>query len=395
MCSLGLPHIHGVAWIDPEWLSEFGIFGKLADQPEKTAELADILVSCSVTTDDEKLNDNVKLVQKHSHSKSCRKYGTSCRFGFPKLPSKYSMIAKPLDSDMDPDTRKATEKKVENILTSAKEFLETDDIREDMSIDEFIKVLGVTDAEYHQAVGTMQKGSQLVLKRQVSERFINYYNPEVQKAWKANTDFQLAFDTYSIVTYMISYVGKDDTGMTKFLQEALNANLSAPLEEKLRAIKLAYLKNKQMSASEAVYRVLPSLHMKQSNIATEFIQTGFKENRSVKYNCIDPEGNSPHEESSVNDEGNDEEIDQQGETVHIAGKAGKYKQSRPVHDRYQQRPDCVEEMCLAQFASHYTFAGKRVPESAVFDDSGASQETSNDKVIFFILLAIFFICMTF
>ena len=63
MCSLGLPHIHGVAWIDPEWLSEFGIFGKLADQPEKTAELADILVSCSVTTDDEKLNDNVKLVQ--------------------------------------------------------------------------------------------------------------------------------------------------------------------------------------------------------------------------------------------------------------------------------------------------------------------------------------------
>ena len=256
MFSKGLPHVHGVAWIDPDWLKGFGINGNLVDHPQKAAELADMLVSCSATTDDEKLNENVKLVQKHSHSKSCRKYGTSCRFGFPKLPSKYTMIAKPLSADLDPDSKKATEKKVEDILTSAKELLESDHIKEDMSIDEFIKFLGTTDTEYHQAVGTMQKGSQLVLKRQVSERFINYYNPEVQQAWIANTDFQLAFDTYSIVTYMISYVAKDDTGMTKFLQEALNANLSAPLEEKLRAIKLAYFKNKQMSASEAVYRMI-------------------------------------------------------------------------------------------------------------------------------------------
>ena len=292
------------------------------------------------------------------------------------------MIAKPLPNDMDPDTKKATEKKVENILTSAKELLESDDINEEMSIDDFIKLLGTTDKDYHQAVGTMEKGSQLVLKRQVNERFINYYNPEVQQAWIANTDFQLAFDTYSIVTYMISYVAKDDTGMTKFLQEALKANLSAPLEDKLRAIKLAYFKNKQMSASEAVYRVLPSLHMKQSNIATEFIQTGFKENRSVKYTCVDPEGNTAPEESSLNDEVTDLEVEQQGEAVHIAGKAGKYKQSCPVHDRYAQRPDYAEEMCLAQFASYYTFAGKRVPKSAEFDESGASKETSDDRMIF-------------
>ena len=378
---IGLPHIHGVAWIDPEWLKEFGITGKLVDHPEKTAELADMLVSCSINTDDAELNENVKSVQRHSHSKTCQKYGTSCRFGFPKLPSKHTMIAKPLPDDMDPDTKKKTLKKVEDILKNAKDLLESDGIKEDMSIDEFISKLGVTDEEYHQAVGTMEKGTQLILKRQVSERFINYYNREVQKAWIANTDFQLAFDTYSIVTYMISYVGKDDTGMTKFLTEALHANASAPLEEKLRAIKLAYLKNKQISGSEAVYRVLPSMHMRDSNIATEFIQTGFKEDRSVKYNCIDPEGNSSSEDSSVNDEGTTDEIEQQGDIVQIAGKSGRYRKSKPVHDRYSERPACVEEISLAQFASHYDFAGKRVPESVVFDDNGASEEPS-DRMIF-------------
>ena len=130
--------MHGVAWIDLDWLKSFGIHGKLADNPEKTAELADMLVSCSVTTDNEKLSDNVKSVQKHSHSKSCRKYGTSCRFGFPKLPSKLTMIAKPLPNDMDPDTKKATEKKVENILKSAKELLESDEIKEEIDSDDIM-----------------------------------------------------------------------------------------------------------------------------------------------------------------------------------------------------------------------------------------------------------------
>ena len=58
---------------------------------------------------------------------------------------------------MDPDTKKKTQKKVEDILKNAKDLLESDSIKEDMSIDEFISKLGVTDEEYHQAIGTMEK----------------------------------------------------------------------------------------------------------------------------------------------------------------------------------------------------------------------------------------------
>ena len=289
MLFLGLPHIHGVAWIDPDWLKNFGIHGNLIDYPEKTIELADRLVSCSISTTDEELNTIVKDVQKHNHSKSCQKYGTGCRFGFPKLPTRYTLIAQPLPDTLDPEEKVAKEEKAKKILTAAKELLASPDIKEDMTMDEFTGALGVTDKEYHELISIMEKGTQLLHKRNVSERFINCYNPEIQKAMQGNSDYQFAFDVYSVVTYMVSYVSKDDTGMTKFLKEALKANADAPLEHKLRALKFAYLKHKQLSASDAVYRVLPSLHMKDSNIACVFVQTGFPERRTVFFKKVHDE----------------------------------------------------------------------------------------------------------
>ena len=98
---IGLPHIHGVAWINRKWLENFGIHGNLIDYPEETVKLVDMVMSCSLSNESEKLNKIVSEVQIHHHTKSCRKYGTKCRFGFPKLPSKKTILAKPLPTEMD------------------------------------------------------------------------------------------------------------------------------------------------------------------------------------------------------------------------------------------------------------------------------------------------------
>ena len=137
---------------------------------------------------------------------------------------------------------------------------------------------------------------------------------------------------------MVSYVAKDETGMTKFLKEALNATLDKPLQEKLKALKMAYLKNKQMGASEAVYRVLPGMHLKNSNISTIFVQSGFPENRSVYFKRL-PDDDFDEEEAIINDEGeNDEECLQpqisKGKVVKLADKPGNYNQTIPIHERY-------------------------------------------------------------
>ena len=81
----------------------------------------------------------------------------------------------------------------------------------------------------------------MFLKRRIKERWINNYNPEMLHAWNANMDIQLAIDTYAIITYIVSYMNKAETQMTKFMKEALNSVAQDNAKEKLRTLKVTYL----------------------------------------------------------------------------------------------------------------------------------------------------------
>ena len=102
--------------------------------------------------------------------------------------------------------------------------MEDPNINEEMTYSEFIKKLGVSKKEYKDALRVSIRGSVLILKRSVKERNINNYNPLWLSAWNANIDIQLAFDLYAILTYVVSYYGKDETGLTKFLSDTLKSS---------------------------------------------------------------------------------------------------------------------------------------------------------------------------
>ena len=186
----GMPHIHGVAWISKDYLDSIGICGRLCDFPEQAAKLADSLISCHISSDDEVLNVIAKEVQNHNHSKSCKKYGPNCRYGFPRLPSRKTLIAAPLPDTLDENEKNLKIERAKKILTSAKDLLEDPELDDDMSFDDYLSKIGVTDEEYHDAISIMEKGFQLILKRSIKERFVNNFNPEWLKAWNANIDVQ-------------------------------------------------------------------------------------------------------------------------------------------------------------------------------------------------------------
>ena len=96
-------------------------------------------------------------------------------------------------------------------------------------------------------------------------------------AWDANMDIQLALDPFAVVTYIVSYMNKDETQTTKFMTEALKSAAKENAKEKLKKLKLAYFTHRQVGASEAVYRILPNLKLKDSNITCIFVMTGFPE----------------------------------------------------------------------------------------------------------------------
>ena len=91
----GMPHIHGVLWLEKDSISKFLIDedGFEFDSKE-VPKFVDSIISCSTSTDDKILNEIVKEVQVHNHTKSCRRGKQNyCRFGYPKPPSKETIIA--------------------------------------------------------------------------------------------------------------------------------------------------------------------------------------------------------------------------------------------------------------------------------------------------------------
>ena len=76
----------------------------------------------TVSTNENKVGKDVSRmvveVNKHRHTKTCRKYDTTCRFGYPRYPSLRTIIAEPISEDKQERLKQFEEifKKVGNVL---------------------------------------------------------------------------------------------------------------------------------------------------------------------------------------------------------------------------------------------------------------------------------------
>lgn len=258
-------------------------------------------------------------------------------------------------------------------------MLEDPNIDENMTYEVYLTKIETTHEEYMQLLRISERGIILILKRTVKERFINNYNPEHIRYWNANMDIQLALDTHAIITYIVSYVSKDETGLTKFMKEALQFTSNASMKEKLKALKKAYLSHRQMGMSEAVYKCNPGMKLRDSNIACIFVSTGFPENRSVFFRKIKDDFETEEPEDDLDEESDFQQTSESKSRVKIQGREGSYQQAISIHERYAGRPKSIEEMCLAQFATSYTYTS-RLPKLIEFELDGSSVERSTQTI---------------
>ena len=211
-------------------------------------------------------------------------------------------------------------------------------------------------------------------------------------------DIQIANDPFATIAYMVGYVTKDETEMTKELSQTLAAAKLEPHNEKLRSVATAYLTHRQIGGPEAIYRLIPHMKLKNSNIACIFVASGFPENRSVFYVPVDDSG-EPGEKLNANadeieevdevEETQDDAIEveeKQEEPVQIEGKKGKYRPSLTIHNKYALRPNILEQVTLGQFAICYS-SQSRVPAKITFceetsGDGEYSHQLSDDLRIF-------------
>ena len=93
-------------------------------------------------------------------------------------------------------------------------------------------------------------------------------------------------------------------------------------------------------------------------------------------------GDYGEKDESDNDESDDDfQGNEDDENLcSIEGRLGKFKETITVHQRYAARPKKQNDMCLAQFASHYSYT-KRIPKEVTFYEDGSSKIESS-KVLF-------------
>ena len=261
-----------------------------------------------------KIIEIVRACMIHHHTKACRKCGSiiKCRFRFPRFPMWETILTTKEQDEESVEEKEKKLKKHKEVLDSVLEVLEdTEKVenimnsykKEDESISEYranrkkriLKVLelaAVNPQDYEKALkeGT-RNGINVILARDIDELYVNNYNPEWLLAWDGNIDFSPVFDFFAVTTYVTEYFTKDESGTTRFLAEASKQIKDIPIKDQKRCIKNVFLTHRQMGLSEAYMKIFPDMNLKDSNIASEFIHLGRKEDMS-RYLCrADPEQN--------------------------------------------------------------------------------------------------------
>ena len=113
------------------------------------------------------------------------------------------------------------------------------------------------------------EGTTIVLEKKRSDCTIN---PHVMRAWQANMNIQFVIDAYACVMYIASYMMKNEKGVSELLKQVGNESRTEDITEQLRLLGSAFLYNQEVSAQEAVYRLL-SIPMKQLSRSFVFLNT--------------------------------------------------------------------------------------------------------------------------
>ena len=274
----GMPHLHGVFWLDKEEIGH--CLDENGDYKDKEiTELIDKWVSCSLNTGSQKLDKLVKELNVHRHTPSCQKGKLKCRFHFPKFPSKRTLIAHPPSSELSKERLSYLEEILQKVKTKLEELeeLTEEEIKDRYQddLDTFLNDLEINLEDYEDAISTSQKGKVVILKRKLSERFVNNYNDEFLLAWQANMDLQFCYDGYAVITYLTDYITKVDAGLTKAMRSAIKNSKGCNDFERLNQVKKAYFTHRQVSVAEATYRLTSGMDLKYSNVKSRFVATGF------------------------------------------------------------------------------------------------------------------------
>ena len=277
--------------------------------------------TCSIHQNEyPELHKLVTTVQAHHHTSTCRKKkGVKCRFNIPWPPSEQTRIVR---ANVDEDKLNESKKIVDKVLIEITHF---DDLS-DVTLEDVLETCNVSESEYYDALNTMQKKLSIFYKRRPCENTISPYNTVILSLLKSNMNIQFVTGIYGLLTYLTSYLCKPEHKTSELMKKASKEATGKEVKGKLRVIGNVLTTKREISTFEAIKRVL-SLPMRTSNIDTLYIPTGLKKNRTRMLKS----------QSAL------EMMHPDDTNIYTTN----------MLEKYACRPDDLEEMCYADFATNY------------------------------------------
>lgn len=329
--------------------------------------------------------DIAETVNKHRNNKSCRKYNTTCRFNSPKLPSVKTLLTKNPDMYYKEELSKlekiderdewinkkmAINKKIIGLVKevlSQYDDMESDDVRliemKQKSTEEAIIYLLMNEninkliaqnenilKRYEEAlISSGHKSKSIILRRHPNERFQNNYNPEWIFAWNGNIDIQITLDFFEIVTNITEYYSKDDSGIIEYLKKAKKEMVDLNIQKQFRQMANVFLSHRRIGEAAALYRIIPDMHLSESNVKCVFVTTGWPETR---YRFA----------KRISEDANDARFAEDESVMPITDRTDLYREATTLLDYYQMRSaeNHADKICYVQFCQDYDPQPKKV-----------------------------------
>ncbi|XP_063235885.1 uncharacterized protein LOC134538481 isoform X2 [Bacillus rossius redtenbacheri] len=334
----GSPHAHILLWLN--------------DDPRETVSenmprTIDLVETISSVARDDVPSNSIYANQIHKHTFTCTKRGeTTCRFGIPYWPMTTTRVLVPIPQSN--GRRQMLQQKAKEMGISLGEHRYA-------CMDEFLNANCLTYVSYLDIVRSTLRRPTLVFRRNFDELMTNTFNPYLAGEVNSNIDIQFILDDYSCAEYVVEYVNKSARGMSNLHRELTTMMQEHPDQDytgQLKALSIKLLNGVEMSAQEAAWYLLRQ-PMSETSRDVVYIPTVWPTERQrcrKRRQQMDREG-----------------ID--GDSTDVW--------TKNIIQRYEERPESLEQVYLAEFASWYANANDFVDEE---DDVHVDDDKDSDGV---------------
>ena len=192
-----------------------------------------------------------------------------------------------------------------------------------------------------------------------TEIFINSYIVEWIRAWNGNMDLSPCLSYHEVITYISDYFAKDDTGLMEVISAFLKQISSEHLKDRMKLVANTFLTHRQIGEAEAIYRLLPNMVMKNSNIACQWLSVGKRQELSKRWKLATKE-----------------EVESGKGLIAIEDREGYWIEQQDMLSKYLRRPSEIEALSASQFSKMYKSCGKK---SNIANEEDEEEENENEE----------------